>query len=151
MNFWKQFFSADKKAPNRVNPAPNAAPAAVSSSSPGINPGTLSNDERNRILAARGLEFLQENMGDVESGKNNPLRIGLTISGVDNQGILELSKRGEWLVTIGVYRRGTDKLYSHYLCQGDKDKVLAYLRDESSREELYNSLQELSDRIDQAD
>lgn len=105
-------------------------------------------DEIIRILAAKSLEFLQGKVEEVESGKNNPFRVGLTIPGTDNKGILELSKRDEWHVNISIVKQGTDRLYSHYLFYGDKDKVLAYLRDDSSPEELYNSIRELLDRAD---
>lgn len=149
MNLWKRLFSENKNEPDNTNSMPSPVHTTVSPSSiPEVSSRALSDEERTRILAVKSLEFLHGKVEEVESGINNPFGVGLTIPGTDNRGILELSKRDKWQISIGIVKQGTDKQYTHYLCQGDKDKVLDYLGDDSSQEDLYNSIRELLNRVD---
>ena len=51
-------------------------------------------------------------------------------------------------LAMGVFRKGTDRVVSSYVFKGTKSELLAYLKSEESKEQIYETVLELFDKTD---
>lgn len=80
-----------------------------------------------------------------------PQGLYFPVGGTRNDGILQIlcPQAGQLSLTLGVYRRGTDRMYTHYLCSAAPEEVIAYLREPANRETWLTLLESLSARADE--
>ena len=87
-------------------------------------------------------------------GRFNPLQIGFRIPETKNIGYLEIEslavdERNKRLLKAIVLREGTDYACNYYMKTGSSEEIKEYLADEANFRELYDSIHELSDSVDE--
>lgn len=73
------------------------------------------------------------------------------LQGTENAAMLVVECRDRTLrtLTVRVAPKGTDLCVMHYIKEGTRDELIAYLADEGNQDELLDSLRQLSDRADE--
>ena len=76
-------------------------------------------------------------------------RISFKIEGTENEAILSFiptdPKEEKWEYSVAVKRSGTNVLVNHYLKDGNKGEVLAYMQSEKAVTDTMSSVEELND------
>lgn len=91
----------------------------------------------------------------IEKSDGDVKRITYGIPGTKNKVILECSPLGHskdadsWCYIVSVHRDGYDKLFSHFLKNGNRDEVIAYMKTDAAFEQTMNSITDLSHRVDE--
>ena len=101
-----------------------------------------------------------EGMGDYLAQhiqKNLPITIGFKpyglnfdVYGTKNKGTMQLTHRvnGVLGLQLGIFRKGTDRLYSNYLPSAPAEEMIRYLNDPASHQEWLTQIKHLSDSVD---
>lgn len=73
------------------------------------------------------------------------------LQGTENEAMLMVECRDRTLrtLTVRVIPKGTDLCVMHYIKNGTRDELIAYLADEGNQDELLDSLRQLSDGADE--
>lgn len=68
----------------------------------------------------------------------------------ENEGMMRLSYHvpGELSLQLGVFRKGTDRLYSNYLPSAAAEDMIRYLRDSASHRDWLDAIAQLSQKVD---
>lgn len=68
----------------------------------------------------------------------------------ENEGMMRLSCHapGELSLQLGVFRKGTDRLYSNYLPSAAAEDMIRYLRDSASHRDWSDAIAQLSRKVD---
>ena len=89
--------------------------------------------------------------------KNSPVTAAFTpfyvqfpVINTQNEGRLQLTYQGPGLVRLqlGVYRKGTNRLYSHFMSSSTTEEMIRYLRNPASHEAWLDQIGHLSDSVD---
>ncbi len=64
-------------------------------------------------------------------------------------GPVDKRKDARWHYTVGVYKKGTNMLVSHYLKSGTKEEVYEYIKTEENKNQTITSVKELSEDVDE--
>lgn len=108
-------------------------------------------EKREKITKALG-DHLAEHLE-----KNGPVtnsfetyRVRFDVYGSENKGMMELTYKapGELRLQLGVYRKGTDRLYSNYLPSAKTEEMIRYLKDPASHKVWQAQIAHLSDSVD---
>lgn len=107
--------------------------------------------KQNKVAEALG-NYLAEYLE-----KNNPVTIAFKpyslrfdVYGTQNEGMMKLAYKapGEVQLQLGIYRKGTDRLYSNFLPAAPLEEMICYLRDPSSHREWLEQIAHLSEKVD---
>lgn len=79
-----------------------------------------------------------------------PYCVQFPVIGTKNEGRLQLTYKdpGQVLLQLGVYRKGTNRLYSHFLPASTGEEMIRYLRDPASHQDWLEQIRQLSDSVD---
>lgn len=88
-----------------------------------------------------------------ETGTFSPVVVRFSIPGREQEGRMiaqtSLTAGPEFRrIQIGVNQIGSDRFYSNYMVHDTKEKILEYLRNKETAEELIRCYKHLSDRVD---
>ncbi len=102
--------------------------------------------EATQYLAKGGERMVPEN------GKYTPYSVFVEVKGTSNIARVAiehdpLDPKTQRLINIGVYKNGSNKIYSRYPISGTKKEILEYLKSKKSQDEIYNHIIELSDKV----
>lgn len=112
----------------------------------------MTNMERQKKVAEALGEYLAEHLE-----KNIPLTIAFRpfalrfdVYGTENEGTMKLaySGPGQVRLQLGIYRKGTDRLYSHFMPARSAEDMIRYLKDPATHQEWLEQIQHLSDSVD---
>ena len=80
----------------------------------------------------------------------SPFRVRFPVIGTENEGMMQLTYKapGEVRLQLGVYRRGTDRLYSNFMPAAAVEEMIRWLRDPATHQEWLEQIQHLSDSVD---
>lgn len=93
-------------------------------------------------------EYIEANVPPSAVFKTQGFRFD--VYGTRNEGILQVSYKGpgECSLRLGVYRAGTDRLFSNFLPSGSNEELVRYLKDPASHAEWLKLVKGLSDKAD---
>lgn len=93
-------------------------------------------------------EYLEKNHEVTAAFK--PCRVTFDVYGTENRGMMQLTHiaAGELSLQLGVFRAGTDRLYSNFIYTAAVDEMIRYLRSPESCREWMEPIKHLSDRVD---
>lgn len=79
-----------------------------------------------------------------------PYTVGFPVRNGKNKGVMRLAycAPGTVSLQLGVFRKGTDRLYSNYLFKGTAEEMLRYVRDEAKHKGWMESADHLSKSVD---
>lgn len=79
-----------------------------------------------------------------------PYSLGFEVYGTKNKGVMRLSYRdaNRLSLQLGIYRQGTDRLFSNFLPSAGAEEMLRYLRDPASHQEWLEAIAHLSEKAD---
>ena len=112
----------------------------------------MTNEEKQQKVAQTLGDYLAEQLE-----KNLPVTIAFKpcglrfdVYGTENEGMMNLKYNapGEVRLQLGIYRKGTDRLYSNFLPAMPADEMIGYLRETASHQEWMEQIKHLSDRVD---
>ena len=112
----------------------------------------MTNVEKQQKVAAAVGDYLAEQLE-----KNIPVTIAFPpcgirfdVYGTENEGMMNMKYNapGEVRLQLGIYRKGTDRLYSNFFSAMPAEEMLRYLRDPASRQEWMEQIRHLSNRVD---
>lgn len=85
-----------------------------------------------------------------ERAQDGPVHVVFGIPESQNKGhmFFRLLRPDDWQLQIGANRAGTNMMVSHFLCHGEKERVLDYLSKPDLKEELVCSIKTLSKSVD---
>lgn len=113
-------------------------------------------DRKKRVKVMDGVaELLEKYLAEKLAAGEKPGKHGyrFDVYGTKNEGFLRLepsaSQPGKTMLHLGVYRQGTDRVWSNYLYTGEPRQVLEKLRDPASRTEWLEDLMSLSNSVDE--
>lgn len=107
------------------------------------------------------LKDLTEAMGDLLAEhieKNSPVCITFrpcgyrfSIPGTQNEGVVRLTYTHPKMIgmNIGVYRMGTDRVYSNFFSSRTGEEMIRYLRSPEAHREWQTQIEHLSNRADE--
>lgn len=112
----------------------------------------MTNEEKNKKLmeaAANHLAEYLEQKGPV-TALFTPYWVRFQIFGTENEGMMKLTYKapGELRLQIGAYRKGTDRIYSHFLSGAPGEEIICDLRDAETRQLWLKQIQDLSNSVD---
>ena len=112
----------------------------------------LTNQEKQTIVMKRVAEELVKGLRTQvpEKGIFQPYGFHFDIFGTKNQGMMQVEYKSgaDRMLKLGVFRKGTDRLYSHFLPRGTNQELIAYLEDPNSLTDWLDSIKHLSDTVD---
>lgn len=86
----------------------------------------------------------------IEKSDGDVKRITYGIPETKNRVILECSLLGHrWRYIVGVHRDGYDKLFNHFLKNGNRDEVITYMKTDAAFEQTMSSIMDLSHCVDE--
>lgn len=112
----------------------------------------MKNEEKKRKLMAVLGNALAEHLE-----KNGPVTAAFTpfwvrfpVSGTKNEGMMQLTYKapGELRLQLGVYRKGSNRLYSNYLPDAAAEEMIRCLRDPATHRVWLEQIAHLSDSVD---
>ena len=88
-----------------------------------------------------------------ENGQYKPLATYIEVKGKHNTARVAiehdpLNPKTQRVLNVGVYKNGTDKIYSRYPISGTKKEIMDYLGSKNAPAEIYTHIKELSDKVD---
>lgn len=108
-------------------------------------------EKQQKVAEALG-DYLTENLE-----KNLPLTIAFKpcgirfdVYGTENEGMMKLTYEAPDKVRLqlGIYRKGTDRLYSNFMPARSAEEMIRYLKDPATHQEWLEQIQHLSDSVD---
>ncbi len=80
-----------------------------------------------------------------------PYYVSFEIPGTKNEALLHIDgmKESEVIFRLDVLRKGTQRAYSHYLKSCPHSDVLCYIFKSNDRDDIYNSIVSLSEKVDE--
>lgn len=112
----------------------------------------LTNQEKQTIVIKRVAEELVKGLRTQvpEKGIFKPYGFTFDVFGTENKGMMQVEYKSgaDRMLKLGVLRKGTDRLYSHFLPRGTNQALIAYLEDPDNLPEWLTSIQHLSDSVD---
>ena len=112
----------------------------------------LTNQEKQTIVMRRVAEELVKGLRTQvpEKGIFKSYGFRFDVYGTKNAGMMQVEyKSGDQrMLHLGVLRKGTDRLYSHFLPRGTNQDLIAYLENPDNLSEWLESIQHLSDQAD---
>lgn len=108
-------------------------------------------EKQNKVAEALGkylAEYLEKNSPVTIAFK--PYSLRFDVYGTQNEGMMKLAYNapGEVRLQLGIYRKGTDRLYSNFLPVAAQEEMILYLRDPASHQEWLEQIKHLSDSVD---
>ena len=88
--------------------------------------------------------------------KNSPVTIAFQpcglrfdVYGTENEGMMKLTYKapGKVGLQLGIYRKGTDRLYSNFFPSATAEEMVRYLRNPASHQEWLEQIKHLSDSV----
>ena len=79
-----------------------------------------------------------------------PFGFGFDIIDSSNHGLMRIEyyREDQRMLRLGVYRKGTDRLYSNYLKTGTNEALITYLQDSCRIPEWLEAMNHLSAKVD---
>ena len=79
-----------------------------------------------------------------------PFCVRFPVIDTENDGMMKLTYNtpGNVRLQLGVYRRGTDRLYSNFMPAASEEEMIRYLRDPASHREWLKQIDHLSESVD---
>lgn len=79
-----------------------------------------------------------------------PYCVQFPVIDTKNEGRLQLTYQAPDKIRpqLGVYRRGTDRLYSNFMPAAAPEEMIRWLRDPATHQQWLEQIQHLSDRVD---
>ena len=79
-----------------------------------------------------------------------PCGIRFDVYGTENEGMMKLTYNapGEVRLQLGIYRKGTDRLYSNFMPALGTEEMIRYLQDPAVHQEWLEQIKHLSDSVD---
>lgn len=79
-----------------------------------------------------------------------PFWVRFPVIDTENDGMMKLTYNapGNVRLQLGVYRKGTDRLYSHFMPAAPAEEMIRYLRDPASHREWLEQITQLSESVD---
>lgn len=118
----------------------------------------LSDEEKLDILLPKGMKLLAERVEKEvpASGRFMPISVSFDYPGTAYSAYLRLEPSAlgdgtERCLRSYMGEKGSDKVISHYMYAGTKDKVLAWLKDKKNEKDLRQSYEELKQGADRMD
>lgn len=84
------------------------------------------------------------------SGIFRPYGFRFEIYGTKNMGMMQVEYKSgqERMVQLGVFRKDTDRLFSHFLPSGTNAQLIAYFEEPANVEQWMESIRHLSEKAD---
>ena len=84
--------------------------------------------------------------------KKGPDSMEYNLLGTENVGVMGFVKsyqgEGKYALLVGVKKKGSDKLWQHYLLSGySKEEILQFLKEEETRQMIQHSMKRLIERV----
>ena len=88
-----------------------------------------------------------------ENGQYAPLAVYVDIKGEEKTARIAvehdpINPKTQRVINLGVHKNGSDKMYSMYTVSGTKKEILNYLKNKKSKEEIYNHIVDLANRVE---
>ena len=112
----------------------------------------MTNEEKQQKVAQTLGDYLAEQLE-----KNLPVTIAFKpcglrfdVYGTENEGMMNLKYNapGEVRLQLGIYRKGTDRLYSNFLPAKSAEDMIFYLKASATHKEWLEQIKHLSDCVD---
>ena len=118
---------------------------------PMANEEMTNEEKRNKIMSILGnylVEHLEKNRPVTSDFR--PCGFRFEVYGTENEGTIQLTYHAPdtLLLRIGVYRTGTDRLYSNFLPCLSTEEMLRYLRDPDTHRDWLERVMGLSKKVD---
>ena len=77
-------------------------------------------------------------------------RLRFEVYGTENEGVMNLKYNapGQVRLQLGIYRKGTDRLYSNFFPAMAAEEMIRYLRDPAAHQEWIEQIKHLSASVD---
>ena len=112
----------------------------------------MTNEEKQQKVAQTLGDYLAEQL------ENNlpvtiafkPCGLRFDVYGTENEGMMNLKYNapGEVRLQLGIYRKGTDRLYSNFLPAKSAEDMIFYLKAPATHKEWLEQIKHLSDCVD---
>ena len=102
----------------------------------------------NGMLGNRMAEQLEKNLPLTAAFRSYSIKF--EICGTINQGLMKLEYHspGKVYGQMGVFRKGTDRMYSNFIPTATAEEMILYLRDPATHTQWLEQTKDLSDRVD---
>ena len=112
----------------------------------------LSYEERVQTTLTRVRELLLANISQKAPEIHKPVGVIMPLPQGKHSILLSAERsevrEGWWRIQFGVFKQGTDKLYSHFMFHGPEQDSRDWLANKENEQELYNSCKQLMQAVD---
>lgn len=112
-------------------------------------------NEKLNIIVKKSMEVFADHADKTvpENGKFLRSNVFFEIPETQNEGLLFIEYDGEnpktqRRLSVGVHNKNSDRLISNYLFKGTKQEILEYLQNDKNKDEIIQSVNNLSDKTD---
>ena len=102
-----------------------------------------------KVLGNALAEHLEQNGPVTTTFK--PFYVQFPVIDTNNEGRMQLtySAPGQVRLQLGIYRKGTDRLYSNFMPARTAEEMIRYLRDPAAHQEWLEQIAHLSEKVDE--
>ena len=112
----------------------------------------MTNEEKKRNLVNMLGNALAEHLEKKSpvTAAFTPFYVQFPVIDTENMGRLQLTYNapGEVRLQLGIYRNGTDRLYSNFMPAKCAEEMIRYLRDPATHQEWLEQIEHLSEKVD---